>query len=192
MNTSRTQVTLFPFLAQFAALMTAAVIGTYALHLFDVFWFGRFLGIPGTLLILLSLFYSLRKRNVIKRGDPQRLLGLHEITSLIGAAMVLVHAGTHLNAVLPWMALVAMMINAVSGLTGAYLLARSRRRLRALRERTGTHGLPKDEAEREQFSEAVAFELMEKWRVVHYPISIIFAVLAVGHIVSVLLFWEWR
>lgn len=192
MTASRTSLTLFPFLAQFAALAAAAVVGTYALQLLGLFWFGRFLGIPGTLLICLSLLYSLRKRKVLRRGDPQRLLGLHEITSLCGATMVLVHAGTHLNAVLPWMALAAMMVNVVSGLTGAYLLARSRRQLQAMRARTGVHGLPKDETERERFSQAVAYDLMEKWRVVHYPISLIFAVLAVGHIVSVLLFWEWR
>jgi hypothetical protein len=41
-------------------------------------WIGRYLGIPGTALILLSLRYSLRKRKLITTGNPVRLLRAHE------------------------------------------------------------------------------------------------------------------
>lgn len=33
---------------------------------------------------------------------------------------------------------------------------------------------------------------MKKWRSVHLPITLAFAVLGVGHIVSILLFWQWQ
>ena len=35
-------------------------------------------------------------------------------------------------------------------------------------------------------------DAMAKWRKVHIPIFIVFAVLAIGHIVSIFLFWGWR
>src|SRR3546814_2479281 len=47
------------------------------LHLTDLVWIGRYLGIPGVILILLSFGHSLRKRGVIKSSNPVRLLRLH-------------------------------------------------------------------------------------------------------------------
>jgi hypothetical protein len=38
----------------------------------------------------------------------------------------------------------------------------------------------------------VTFDAMAKWRKLHIPIFIVFAVLALGHIVSIFLFWGWR
>jgi hypothetical protein len=34
--------------------------------------------------------------------------------------------------------------------------------------------------------------LINHWRTVHIPIFLTFAVTAVGHIVSILLLWNWR
>ncbi|MBF0248168.1 MAG: hypothetical protein HQL36_08885, partial [Alphaproteobacteria bacterium] len=50
---------VFPFLLLFLALIFSTLIADLALHLFDLAWIGRYAGIPGTLLILLSLIYSL-------------------------------------------------------------------------------------------------------------------------------------
>jgi hypothetical protein len=49
-----------------------------------------------------GLPYSLRKRKLIRSGQP---------------VMLLVHAGIHFNSILAWLATVAMIINVVSGLT---------------------------------------------------------------------------
>jgi hypothetical protein len=119
-------------------------------------------------------------------------LRMHEVLTLLGALMVLVHAGIHFNAILPWLALVAMAVNVISGMTGRFLLGRSRRHLTGMRQKFSTHGLSKEEAEKELFWDAVTFDLMNKWRVVHLPISIAFAVLTAGHIVSIFLFWGWK
>jgi len=75
----------------------------------------------------LSFLYSLPKRKKIHFGKPKTLLTLHEVLAWLGSLMILVHAGIHVYAVLPWLALVAMMVNIISGMTGQYLLARSRR-----------------------------------------------------------------
>lgn len=192
MKMSLFRLKVFPFLVQFVVLVVATLMGDFVLHFFDLVWVGRYLGIPGTLLILLSLFYSMRKRKVIKWGNPRVLLIMHEVFTWLGALMILVHAGIHFNAILPWLALVAMTVNVASGLTGRYLLDRSRRHLTATEEKYRLHGLSRMEAEKELFWDSVTYELMAKWRTVHFPISFAFGVLAVGHIVSIFLFWGWK
>ena len=192
MERSLFRLKVVPFAGYFVLLMAATALGDMVLHHFDLVWVGRYLGIPGTLLILLSLAYSLRKRKVIRSGSPKVLLGLHEVLTWLGALMVLVHAGVHFNAILPWLALAAMLVNVISGMVGRYLLDRSRRHLLALQEKYRQHGLSKDAAEMKLFWDSVTFDLMARWRAVHFPISFAFAVLAVGHIVTVFLFWEWK
>ncbi len=183
---------ILPFLFHFVVVMAATTLGDFILHRLDLVWVGRYLGIPGTALILLSFFYSLRKRKIIRKGNPRTLLRMHELFTWLGALMILVHAGVHFNAILPWLALAAMVVDVISGMVGRYLLARSRRHLKAMRQKYRLHGMTKEETERELFWDAVAFDLMVKWRAVHFPISFVFAALALGHIASVFLFWEWR
>ena len=104
-------------------------------------WIGRYLGIPGTLLIVGSCAYSLRKRKLIRAGKPVTLLRWHERLAWVGSLLVLVHAGIHFNALLGWLAAGAMLVNVGSGLTGKFLLQRSRQRLDETRERMRARGL---------------------------------------------------
>lgn len=152
---------------------------------------GRYLGIPGTILIILSLAYSLRKRKYIHSGNPKTLLNLHEICSWLGSLMILIHAGIHFNAILPWLATIAMGVNVISGMVGKLLLNRSRRHLQSQREHLQSRGMSQAEVEQALFWDAVTFDAMAKWRKVHIPIFIAFTVLALGHIISVFLFWGW-
>ena len=69
---------VLPFLAAFAALAASALLLDAILHLLGAAWVGRYLGIPGVLLIIASFGYSLRKRQVIKLGKPLVLLHAHE------------------------------------------------------------------------------------------------------------------
>ena len=181
-----------PFAARFTLWIVTAIIVDAMLHLFDLAWVGRYLGIPGTLLILCSFGYSLRKRGRMQIGSPATLLRIHEILALSGSMLVLVHAGIHFNAILPALATIAMLINVFSGLTGKFLLQRSRRRLAAREQQLLQRGLPPDTVERDIFWDAAAVDSMRKWRAVHFPITVIFAVLALGHIISIFLFWGWR
>ncbi len=192
MDTSLFHREVVPFILTLALLIVATLLGDYVLHVLGLVWIGRYLGIPGTLLILLSFGYSLRKRKLIQTGNPGRLLSLHVALTLLGALMVLIHAGVHFNAILPWLALAAMLLNVISGLVGKFLLDRSRRHVTARRESYRLKGMAKSEMEREVFWDAVTYELMTKWRAVHFPITLVFVVLALGHIVSIFLFWNWR
>lgn len=183
---------ILPFTLLVTLLGVATVIGDYLLHRLDLVWVGRYLGIPGTLLIIVSLTYSLRKRKVIATGNVKSWLNMHEIGTWLGSWMVLLHAGIHFNAILPWLATIAMGVNVISGMVGKMLLARSREHVQSQREHYQLRGLSKAELEQAVFWESVTFDAIAKWRKVHIPISIVFAVLAIGHIVGIFLFWGWR
>ena len=196
MNTSDTaslwRKHILPFTLLVTLLGVATVIGDYLLHRLNLVWVGRYLGIPGTILIIGSLLYSLRKRKVIASGNVKSWLKMHEIGTWLGSWMVLLHAGVHFNAILPWLATLAMGVNVISGMVGKMLLARSREHVQAQREHYQLRGLSRAEVEQAVFWEAVTFDAMAKWRKVHIPIFIAFAVLSIGHIVSIFLFWGWR
>lgn len=182
---------VLPFILLLGLLAAAALAGDYVLHRLNLVWIGRYLGILGTILIIGSLIYSLRKRKYITSGDPKSLLTLHEFTAWLGSLMVLIHAGIHFNAILPWLATIAMGINVVSGLVGKLLLDRSRRHVQGQREHYQLRGLSRPEVEKAVFWDAISLEAMTKWRKVHIPIFIVFAALALGHIISIFLFWGW-
>lgn len=182
---------VLPFTLLLGLLAAATLAGDYVLHRFDLVWVGRYMGIPGTLLIAGSLYYSLRKRKYVTAGDPKSLLKMHEFGTWLGSLMVLIHAGVHFNAILPWLATVAMGVNVISGMVGKMLLGRSRQHVQGEREHFQLRGLSKAEVEQAVFWDAVALGAMTQWRKVHIPIFIVFAVLALGHIVSIFLFWGW-
>ncbi|MBL8289041.1 MAG: hypothetical protein JNL85_13745 [Rubrivivax sp.] len=183
---------VLPFVASFAALALLALALDGLLHLLDLLWIGRWLGIPGTVLIIGSTAYSLRKRKLIRSGQPARLLRWHEFLAWLGSLLVLVHAGVHFNAILGWLAVWAMLVNVGSGLTGKFLLDRSRRRMEQARQRMRARGLPEAELEDQLYWDSLTFDAVKQWRVVHFPITLAFAVLATAHIVAILLFWGWR
>ena len=182
---------VLPFSLLLGFLVLATLGGDYLLHRLDLVWVGRYLGIPGTLLIIGSLYYSLRKRKYVSAGNPKTLLKLHEFGTWLGSLMVLIHAGIHFNAILPWLATAAMGVNVVSGLVGKLLLSRSRQHVQEERTQFQLRGLSKPEVEKAVFWDAVALDAMAHWRRVHIPIFIVFAVLALGHIISIFLFWGW-
>ena len=181
-----------PFALSLAGLVFATIIVDGLLHLFDRVWIGRYLGIVGTLLILASFAYSLRKRKIIAHGHPMTLLRLHERMAWAGALLVLVHAGIHFNGLLGWLAVGAMMINVASGLTGKFLLARARKRLEQSRHALQAEGLSEHDIEHRLHWDSLTLNIVRQWRVVHFPIAFAFAFLALAHILAVFIFWGWK
>ncbi len=183
---------VLPHLLAVAGLVAAALVIDVLLHVLGAVRVGRYLGIPGTLLILGSFGYSLRKRKLITFGKPVALLRLHERMTWAGSLLVLVHAGIHFNAILGWLAVAAMMISVGSGLTGKFLLDRSRRRLMETRQRLRERGMSDEDLEDHLYWDSLTFDVVKQWRVVHFPITLAFAVLALAHIVAVFVFWGWK
>jgi hypothetical protein len=180
-----------PFYLSLLALLMATLAIDAGLHLLDLVWVGKWLGIPGVLLICGSFGYSLRKRKLISQGRPATLLRLHERMAWAGSLLILVHAGIHFNAVLAWLAIGAMLVNVASGLTGKFLLRRAATRLAATTQRLRDEGLSAKALEDRLYWDSLTYDAVKHWRVLHYPIALAFAVLAIAHIVSAVIFWGW-
>lgn len=183
---------ILPFYFRLVVLAAVTLFVDLILHLTDLVWVGRYLGIPGVILILLSFGHSLRKRGMIQSDNPIRLLRLHEWLAWIGSTLVLVHAGIHFNAVLAWLTVAAMAVNIVSGLTGKYLVQRSQRWMKQRKAYLQGAGLTAAEIEQRLFWDSLAAGLVRKWRAIHLPIALAFDVLAAAHILSTFLFWGWK
>ncbi|MBU4040186.1 MAG: hypothetical protein KJ690_09420 [Alphaproteobacteria bacterium] len=183
---------VLPFYLALLMLGGGALLLDALLHLLDVVWIGRWLGIPGTLLILGSFGYSLARRKWIRVASPAGLLRLHERMAWAGSLLVLVHAGVHFNAILAWLAVWAMLINIASGLTGKFLMQRARLRLEETRARLRAQGLSEAALEESLHWDSLTFDIVRRWRVVHYPVTLAFAVLALAHILAVFWHWSWR
>ncbi len=181
-----------PFYLRLVVLGAVTLLIDLGLHLSGLVWIGRYLGIAGVILILASFGHSLRKRGLIQSDNPVRLLRLHEGLAWIGSTLVLVHAGIHFNAVLAWLAVLAMVINIASGLTGKYLVLSSQTWLKRARNDLAEAGLSPAEVARNLHWDALAAGLVRKWRTIHLPIALVFAVLATAHIVAIFLFWGWK
>lgn len=175
---------VLPAVLGYLGLITATIVVDFALHKAGLRAIGLYLGPIGTALIALSFIYSLRKRKLISTGQPRKLLQLHETLSWTGALLVLVHAGVHVNAYVPWLAAIAMLVVVASGLTGQVLLKRATETLKAKRSAPPV-------GEDTSILDATTVDIMKRWRVVHMPINAVFLVLMVTHIGSVLLFRHW-
>ena len=85
-----------------------------------------------------------------------------------------------------------MLINIASGLTGKFLMQRARLRLEETRARLRAQGLSEAALEESLHWDSLTFDIVRRWRVVHYPVTLAFAVLALAHILAVFWHWSWR
>lgn len=171
------------------SLILATIVTDYFLHLTKLVWIGRYFGIVGTGFILLSFLYSLRKRKLLKSGSPKTFLQAHEVLGWSGALFICVHGGIHFNAIIPWMALFFMLIVTASGFVGRYLLESSKKELQKSRQHLLNYQLSNEEIEKELLYDSLLVDTMQKWRKIHLPLTTLFIVFALLHIISILLFW---
>ena len=179
---------VLPFIQWYLLMILIAVAIDYFLHRLQLISIGLYSGYVGTLLIVVSFIYSLRKRRIIESGSPKKLLVLHEYLAWAGSVLLIVHAGIHFNAILPWLALVMLLINVASGLVGKFLLKKANESLIESRQELIKSGVSNSDADKQLFWDSITVDLMKKWRVVHLPISLLFGLLALLHIISVVIY----
>jgi hypothetical protein len=54
-----------------------------------------------------------------------------------------------------------------------------------------SEGLAAEALEERLYWDSLTYDTVKQWRVLHYPITLAFAVLGTAHIVSSLIFWGW-
>ncbi|NTV45886.1 MAG: hypothetical protein HGB11_05065 [Chlorobiales bacterium] len=179
-----------PFVLWYLLLILATLVIDFILHMLDLFWIGRYLGPLGTLIIISSFGYSARKHKHMPKGPSTKfLLEAHEYLGWIGALMVAVHAGIHFNALIPWLATLFMLVVLASGLTGKYLLITAREGLKERQTELKNQGITGEELERQLFLDSLTVDVIKKWRLIHFPITTIFATLSILHILSIIILW---
>jgi len=181
-----------PFALWFVWLIALTLLIDYLLHYTQALWIERYLGIFGTLLIVLSFAYSLRKKKIITFGKLKSFLRMHEYLAWTGSLMVLVHGGIHFNAILGWAAIAAMLVAVISGLVGKYLLKQSMNTVTAKKDEYSRAGLSEEEIDKKIFWDSLAVNAMKKWKTAHRPITIVFGITAVLHIITIIFFWRWN
>jgi hypothetical protein len=179
---------VLPFIQWYSLMILIAIGMDYLLHLFDMVFIGRYLGYWGTFAIVISFAYSLRKRKVIKFGSPKNWLTFHNYLAWAGSIMLLVHAGIHFNAVLPWLAILTLLSAVASGLVGKFLLKRAYESLNEKRYLLIRQGMTNDELGKKLFFDSITVDMMKKWRVVHLPVTLLLLILSLMHIITIIIF----
>jgi hypothetical protein len=179
---------VLPFVIWYSLMILITIAIDYFLHYFKLVNVGLYLGYIGTFLIILSFIYSLRKRLYISTGSAKQYLRFHEYMAWAGSVMILVHAGIHFNAQLAWLAVVMLLINVASGLVGKFLLKTAADSLTASRLALEEIGISKEETDKKLFFDAIMVNAMRKWREIHLPISLMFGILSLLHIITVFMF----
>lgn len=113
---------------------------------------------------------------------------LHEYLAWVGSILILVHAGIHFNAILPWLAVLMLLIAVASGLVGKYLLKKANESLKEKRKELIGSGVSAEETDKKLFFDSVTVDMMKKWRLVHYPITLLLGILSLLHIITILMF----
>lgn len=176
------------FLTIFLVVVNAILI-EIILDLFGIKGHRLVTGVSGTLLIVVSFAYSMRKRKrFITFGSPKMWLVGHEWLSIAGTFILLVHTGTHFKALVPVITLIFMFTAFVSGLTGRYVYNNAKAELNLKKAEFKEAGLTLPEIEQRLWALTVASDALSKWRNIHMPIISFLAVMVLYHAVSALYF----
>jgi len=168
-------------------VVTNAILIEIILDLFGVGKHRLITGIAGTLLIILSFLYSMRKRKkLITFGNAKNWLQGHEWLSIFGTFVIFVHTGTHFKAMVPVITLIFMCIAFVSGLIGRYVYNNAKAELKMKKKELQQSGLSNDEIEQRLWALTVASEALSKWRTIHMPIISFLGVMVIYHSISAL------
>lgn len=140
-------------------------------------------GIIGTMGILISLTYSLRKR-YWTWGNIKNWLRFHEITAITGSLIVLWHTGLRVHNVTGWLVLMMMLILCISGVVGRYLHMEINREL-ARRKKLGDakEALSQLQWWRDRF---------QHWRDLHLPLTKVFLIVLLVHLLGTAFYGGWK
>ena len=149
---------------------------------------GHVTGWIGLAVILLVFVYPIRKRVGRNRTWPRGWFQVHMVAGVVGPLLILVHAGAHLHALVPILAMVAMGIVALSGIIGQAVHYLALRTLNEERRQFLQQGVSPDEAEAHLHDEASREETFRVWQLIHAPMTLMFMVLVALHVIGTLYF----
>jgi hypothetical protein len=176
-----------------ALMVLGAVLGETGLRRHGMHWFLEAAGLYGTLLLAFSLcciFYvaAARKNIVPTVGSLRGWLITHIATAVPSVVLILIHSGNFLRNITPGppaaqpilsiAITTVLLVTAVSGSVGLLIFRELRRNLQLQQMKLrGTAYSP-----REAMLALLSARFLSGWRLVHYPLAVLFILLTILHI----------
>lgn len=149
---------------------------------------GHITGWIGLAVILLVFVYPVRRRLAKNRTWPRGWFQVHMVAGVVGPLLIVLHSGVHLHALVPVLAMVAMGIVALSGIIGEAVHYLALRTLNEERRQLVRQGVSPEEAAVRLQDVASREETFRMWQLIHAPMTLMFMVLVVVHVIGALYF----
>ena len=149
---------------------------------------GHITGWIGLAVILFVFVYPIKKRIARNRPWPRGWLQVHMVAGVVGPLLIVIHSGAHLHALVPILAMVAMGIVALSGIIGQAVHYLALRTLNEERRKFLQQGASPEEVEARLHDFASREETFRLWQLIHAPMTLMFIVLVVLHVIGTMYF----
>lgn len=110
------------------------------------------------------------------------------VAGVIGPLLIFIHSGAHYHAVVPILAMVSMVVVVVSGIVGQLVHAASLRTLNEQRHLLQHQGMSENDIDAQLHGMASQEEAFRLWQAIHAPMTLMFLVFALLHVVGALFF----
>jgi hypothetical protein len=169
-----------------AALIFEVVLSIGKASPFGHTRYGHAAGWLGLAVTLLVFIYPYRKRHAPERRWPRGWFRLHMVAGVAGPLLIFLHSGAHYHALVPILAMAAMVIVVLSGIVGQAVHAHVLRTLNEERRRFHQEGLSEVDVEFRLHDMASQEEAFRIWQAVHAPMTLAFLVLTGLHVAGAL------
>ena len=145
-------------------------------------------GWVGVGMIALTFVYPIKRRLHPNEVWPKIWFDVHQALGIAGPLLILVHSGVHYHALVPVLALIAMILVVFSGITGQAIHYLAFQTLYTQRHELADQGLSEEMVESRLHELAMQEESLRWWRCFHGPLTLTFVVLTLLHIGGALFF----
>ena len=171
-----------------AALIFEAVLSLGGALPFGHTRHGRMVGWFGLAVTLLVFIYPYKKRHAPERRWPRGWFRVHMVAGVAGPLLIFLHSGAHYHALVPILAMAALVMVTLSGVVGQAIHAHVLKSLNEERRRLHQEGLSEEAVEYRLHDIASQEEAFRFWQVIHAPMTLAFVVLTALHVAGALFF----
>ncbi|HJR76910.1 MAG TPA: hypothetical protein VJ805_08045 [Nitrospiraceae bacterium] len=150
--------------------------------------YGRAVGWTGLGVTLLVFVYPYRKKTAPERRWPRGWFRVHMTAGVIGPLLIFLHSGAHYHALVPVLAMLAMVSVVLSGIIGQAVHAYVVRTLHEEHHRLRQKGLSDDDIDLQLHAMASREETFRLWQAIHAPMTVAFLLLSALHVAGALFF----
>lgn len=138
--------------------------------------------------ILLVFVYPITKRMSRNHRWPRGGFQVHMVAGVVGPLLIFLHSSAHVHALVPLLALTAMVVVVLSGIVGQGVHYLALRTLNDQRRQLHEEGLGSDEIDLRLHRMAAQEEAFRLWQSIHAPMTLMFLVLTAMHVIGALYF----